>query len=75
METMNVMFNICQRVFKKKGGAVINVVYNLLRSNSTESNQKVCLYLYEHISKIYLDMLYRWLFMGVIEDPYDDFLV
>jgi len=75
METMNVMFNICQRVFKKKGGAVINVVYNLLRSNSTESNQKVCHYLYEHISKIYLDMLYRWLFMGVIEDPYDDFLV
>lgn len=42
LETLNVMFNVCQRVFKKKGGAVINVVYNLLRSNSTDSNQKVC---------------------------------
>lgn len=59
----------------KKGGALLNVIYKLMISSSDASIRDFFAFLLEKASLPYFQILKRWIFSGVLEDPFCEFIV
>lgn len=59
----------------KKGGALLNVIYKLMISSSDVSIRDFFAFLLEKASLPYFSILKKWIFSGVLEDPFDEFIV
>lgn len=59
----------------KKGGALLNVIYNLMVNSSDASIRDLFAFLLEKASTPYFHILKKWIFNGILEDPFQEFFV
>ena len=59
----------------KKGGALLNVIYKLMINSSDLSVREFFGFLLEKASQPYFTILKKWIFSGVLEDPFQEFIV
>jgi gamma-tubulin complex component 2 len=54
----------------RKGGALLNVLYKLMINSSDASIRDLFAFLLEKASLPYFTILKKWIFSGVLEDPF-----
>ena len=59
----------------KKGGALLNVIYKYMMNSSDRTVKELFSFLLEKAAQPYLDVLQKWIYYGVLEDPFEEFLV
>ncbi len=59
----------------KKGGALLNVIYRLMINSSDKSIRDLFDFLLEKSAQPYFQILRKWIFQGVLEDPFNEFIV
>jgi gamma-tubulin complex component 2 len=59
----------------KKGGALLNVIYRLMINSSDKSIRDLFKFLLEKSAQPYFQILRKWIFQGVLEDPFNEFIV
>jgi len=78
MRTFDLLASICRAVDKGdcRGGPVLSILHEKTTSMIGDAKaEELCLYLTQAACVPYFDMLQRWIFKGVISDPYGEFLV
>jgi len=58
-----------------KGGALLNVVYRFMINSSEKSIKELFEFLLEKSAEPYLQTLRKWIFQGILEDPFQEFMV
>jgi gamma-tubulin complex component 2 len=66
---------LTQEAGNKKGGALLNVIYRLLINSSDKSIKELFEFLLEKASQPYFQILRKWVFQGILEDPFNEFIV
>ena len=59
----------------KKGGALLNVIYKFLTITSDKSIKELFSFLLEKAAEPFLKILMKWIYYGVLDDPFAEFLV
>lgn len=54
----------------KKGGALLNVIYRLMINSSDKSIRDLFEFLLEKSARPYFSILKKWIFQGILEDPF-----
>lgn len=63
-------FNVC------KGGLVLKIIQSRIKAFKGDvSSTKFLIEMYEQVSKDYLNSLNEWLANGIIDDPFNEFLI
>lgn len=77
LSTMEVVANIASTINKAsaKGGKVLSLLHEQTISVGDPKIQKLCIHLTQAASVPYMDILQDWVYIGVIQDPYEEFLV
>ncbi|XP_034250701.1 gamma-tubulin complex component 2-like isoform X2 [Thrips palmi] len=75
--TMEIVANIASTINKAgaKGGKVLSLLHEYTISAGDPKVQKLCTHLTQAASVPYMDILQDWVYIGVIQDPYEEFLV
>ena len=58
-----------------KGGAILNVIYRLLINSSDASIKSLFHFLLQKAAQPYFSILKKWIFCGILEDPFEEFIV
>lgn len=72
MENLN---KLATEAADKKGGALLNVIYNLLTMTADKSIKELFSFLLEKSAEPFLKILMKWIYNGILEDPFEEFLV
>ncbi|XP_051155643.1 gamma-tubulin complex component 2-like isoform X1 [Leptopilina boulardi] len=78
MATMSILSQITSTICKAnaRGGKVLSLLHEQANSMSGDAKCKeLCLFLIKEASVPYMKMLEKWVYKGVIYDPYQEFLV
>ncbi|XP_044734773.1 gamma-tubulin complex component 2-like isoform X2 [Chrysoperla carnea] len=78
MITMNVMAEIATTIGKAnaKGGKALTLLHELSNGYLADAQAyKLCSFLLERASQPYMKMLGTWIYTGIINDPFKEFLV
>ncbi|XP_033216784.1 gamma-tubulin complex component 2 isoform X3 [Belonocnema kinseyi] len=78
MATMSILSQITSTICKAnaRGGKVLSLLHEQSNSMSGDAKCKeLCLFLIKEASIPYMQMLEKWVYKGVIYDPYQEFLV
>lgn len=59
----------------KKGGALLNVIYKLMINTSDRSIRELFEFILEKSSVPYIQILKKWIFEGILDDHYEEFIV
>jgi len=59
----------------KRGGALLNVIYRLMTNSSDKSIRDLFEFILEKASVPYLNSLKKWIFQGILEDHFEEFIV
>lgn len=66
---------LTQEAGNRKGGALLNVIYRLMTNSSDKSIRDLFEFMLEKSSQPYFSMLQKWIFQGVLKDPFSEFIV
>ncbi|XP_019730012.1 gamma-tubulin complex component 2 isoform X2 [Hippocampus comes] len=78
MRTMDILAAIASSVDKGEcmGGATLSLLHDRTFNFTGDAQaQEVCLYLTKAASVPYFEILEKWIFRGIIRDPYSEFMV
>ncbi|KAK2587013.1 hypothetical protein KPH14_010977 [Odynerus spinipes] len=78
MSTMSILSQITSTICKAnaRGGKVLSLLHEQANNISGEAKSKeLCLFLLQAASVPYMQILEKWVYKGVIRDPYEEFLV
>ncbi|XP_074643157.1 gamma-tubulin complex component 2-like [Tubulanus polymorphus] len=78
MHTMETLASIANSINKGEciGGAVLSLLHEKTTSlYGDRKRQELCLYLTQVACAPYFDVLEKWIYKGIISDPYSEFLV
>ncbi|XP_037352345.1 gamma-tubulin complex component 2 [Talpa occidentalis] len=78
MRTMDILASLATAVDKGEcgGGATLSLLHDRSLSYTGDSQaQELCLFLTKAASAPYFEMLERWIYRGIINDPYSEFMV
>ena len=78
MRTFELLATICRGIDKGdcRGGPVLSILHEKTTSMIGDAKaEELCLYLTQNACVPYFEMLQKWIFKGVIADPYGEFLV
>jgi len=77
IRTMAILSQVVSTVRGKKGGELLNVLYNLMTLNYSgdEKGNELCQYLLTRCAAPYANMLSSWLTRGKVHDPYGEFMI
>ncbi|NP_001086858.1 tubulin gamma complex associated protein 2 L homeolog [Xenopus laevis] len=78
LRTMEVLASIATSLNKGEcfGGATLSLLHDRTFGYTGDSQaQELCLYLTKAASAPYFDILERWIYRGIINDPYSEFMV
>ena len=59
----------------KKGGALLNTIYTLMINSSDSSIRDLFSFLLQKSAQPYFAILKKWIYQGVLEDPFQEFIV
>mmetsp|Transcript_55171 Transcript_55171/g.75850 ORF Transcript_55171/g.75850 Transcript_55171/m.75850 type:complete len:124 (+) Transcript_55171:234-605(+) len=71
--SIRIMDSLRRLVFEagnKKGGALLNVIYQLMINSSDKNIRDLFEFLLEKASQPYLEILNKWIFQGILDDPF-----
>jgi len=60
---------------KAKGGALLSIIHKLMKSSTDVQTQQVYAFLLNKTFVPYCDMLSKWIYHGIIDDTYEEFLI
>lgn len=66
---------LTQEAGNKKGGALLNVIYRLMINSSDKSIHDLFEFLLEKSAQPYFQILRKWVFHGVLDDPFNEFII
>jgi gamma-tubulin complex component 2 len=72
MENMN---KLAIEASDKKGGALLNAIYKFQTITSDKSIKELFSFLLEKASEPFHKILLKWIHLGVLDDPFEEFLV
>lgn len=78
MRTIEILASIVDEIIRGRlrGGALLSVLHaHAMNQLSDSKAQELCLHLAQAASEPYFTILEQWIYKGVIDDPYDEFLV
>ncbi|XP_062821315.1 gamma-tubulin complex component 2 isoform X2 [Anolis carolinensis] len=78
MRTMEILASIATAVDRGEclGGATLSLLHDKTFSSTGDSQaQELCLYLTKAASVPYFEILEKWIYRGIINDPYSEFMV
>ncbi|XP_061837149.1 gamma-tubulin complex component 2 isoform X2 [Nerophis lumbriciformis] len=78
MRTMEILASVASSVDKGEcmGGATLSLLHDRTFNFTGDAQaQEVCLYLTKAASLPYFEILEKWIYRGVIRDPYSEFMV
>jgi gamma-tubulin complex component 2 len=75
MRTLECLGKFVEEAESLKGGALLNSIYKSLTAASDAIHKKIFNFLLEKASVPYLEILSKWIYLGEIEDPYEEFLI
>jgi gamma-tubulin complex component 2 len=75
LHTMLVLRDVCATAGTFSGGALLNVLYAQADRGGDEKGSELHAFLLARAAAPYLDMLRRWVYEGVLDDPYHEFMV
>ncbi|XP_021928970.1 gamma-tubulin complex component 2-like isoform X2 [Zootermopsis nevadensis] len=78
LHTMEILANIASTISKSgaKGGKVLSLLHERTSNYIGDpAGQELCLYLTQNACVPYMEILEKWVYKGVISDPYEEFLV
>ncbi|KAL4233344.1 Gamma-tubulin complex component 2 [Mactra antiquata] len=78
MKTMDIMATVANSLNRGEciGGAVLSLLHEKTSSLiGDEKGQELCLYLTQSACVPYFEILEKWIYKGIISDPYAEFLV
>ena len=67
--------SLCVRVGRKKGGALLNALRAAAAGSGDEKSAQTHAYLLEKAAGPYMVMLEGWIYRGVLDDPYCEFMI
>ena len=59
----------------KKGGQLISVILKMVNGTTSEQVVKIYNFLFEKCIRVYIQMISKWIYEGVIEDKYQEFMI
>jgi len=75
MRMMENLSKLATEAHDKKGGALLNVIYKFLTITSDKSIKELFSFLLEKSAEPFLKILMKWIYLGILDDPFDEFLV
>merc|ERR1719483_824249 len=57
------------------GGGLLNILYNKIKQSGEHSTQELYIRLMKAACVPYFEMLGRWIFDGIIDDPFNEFMI
>ncbi|XP_057317649.1 gamma-tubulin complex component 2-like [Hydractinia symbiolongicarpus] len=78
MKTLDILANVAIMIEKGhcKGAAILTLLHEKTESFTGDpKGRDLCLYLTQAACTAYFEILQRWIYEGVIKDPYEEFLV
>ncbi|XP_052126076.1 gamma-tubulin complex component 2-like isoform X1 [Frankliniella occidentalis] len=77
LRTMEILANIAITINKAgaQGGKVLSLLHEQTVSAGDPKVRKLCMHLTQAASVPYMEILQKWIYIGVIQDPYEEFLV
>ena len=75
IKMMESLARLVLEVGNRKGGALLNVVYRIMINSSDKQMRELFTFLLDKAAAPYFQMLKRWIFSGVLEDPFNEFFV
>lgn len=77
-QSLRIMENLNKLVIEatdKKGGALLNTIYKFLAMTSDKSVKELFSYLLEKAAEPFIEILMKWIYGGILDDPFNEFLV
>lgn len=75
-ETMKMISELVQKLGYKKGCKVLSVIHSFIQPNiKTEQTRKNLLFIFQSSSHPLLSFIERFLYTGVIDDPFEEFFI
>lgn len=75
MRIMENLYKLSTECVNKKGGEVLNIIYKFLTNTSDKSIKELFAFLLEKTSVPFIEILQKWIYQGVLEDPFGEFLI
>jgi len=75
LRVMENLMGIIYECEKLKGGALLSGLFKLLKNSTDEQTFQVYQFLLDKAFVPYCDMLSKWLYHGVIDDTYEEFMI
>lgn len=77
LRTMEILANIAITINKAsaQGGRVLSLLHEQTVSAGDPKLRKLCMHLTQAASVPYMEILQKWVYIGIIQDPYEEFLV
>lgn len=73
--TLTSLAQLCAEARDAVGGALLNVIKRVSTLGGDERRAKLFSFLIERASVPFLGMLERWIYAGIIDDPYEEFMI
>jgi len=70
MKVMDTLARLVMDAEKKKGGALLNVIYRSMISSSDSQIRELFTFLLDKAAEPWFTILKKWIFSGTLEDPF-----
>ena len=67
--------NLVLQAEKYKGGQILTLLSKLLNENTDQQIIQIYTFLFSTVLEVYIQMLAKWLYEGIIEDKYGEFMI
>lgn len=75
LKIMESLVKLIQDAEKSKGGALLNKIYQLMSESTDPQTLQIYSFLLNKSFTPYMDFLSKWIYKGLIEDIYEEFLI
>eukprot|EP00605_Chrysophyceae_sp_TOSAG23-4_P002805 GSChrysophyteH1.ASY1.ANO1.3089.1 assembled CDS len=74
-KVLRLLSSVCLRLWDKSGGALLNIMHELLLEQGDDKNKELVLHLFQQSVRPFLKLLSNWIFRGELDDPYREFMI
>lgn len=75
LSTLNSLAQVCIKSKNVVGGALLNTIKSVSARGGDERRSRLFSFLIERASVPFLKTLESWIYTGIIDDPYDEFMI
>jgi len=75
MKVMDILARLVAEAGNRKGGALLNRIYNFMINSSDQQMRDLFTFLLDKAAVPYFAILRKWIFSGVLEDPFNEFFI